>query len=343
MAQIPHQMPAHQQGQPAGYHMMPAQQQQGQAAGYHVAPTAEARGLTRHAAAGGGGQPSSADLCGVQQESAARWQYVGEGRGGYQQAPNYHYVGFGQGNFEKQTVVTHNGWQVRKGCIVCMWTVPVALLIVWALLAIRPAAVDPGGGTLPATNHTTVPVGAGFVTGGTGLPNGTGPGLNTLGTVLTNITGLNISELDHPDLVSRIGSDPNILAVGSGNATVEELLNGMELYDCEQKPMANWSMGKAIWCCGHHKKGCTEDNASLADNASQADVKVNATEEKLATANLSNASATSTTEGPTTTTTTEHYDCTNMEETTPLRTRVWCCLHEKVACPKQGAQPEPAC
>jgi len=66
----------------------------------------------------------------------ANWNYVGEGRGGYEQMDSYDFVGPGGGNFKKEVVTTHYGWKLRKVCYI-----PIAIAAVLLLGGVASVAV----------------------------------------------------------------------------------------------------------------------------------------------------------------------------------------------------------
>jgi len=72
------------------------------------------------------------------------FEYVGEGRGGYVQSPEYDFVGDGVGSYSPQRIITYQSWKFRKACLGCMYcillgAVVVGLLALVGLLKTPPA------------------------------------------------------------------------------------------------------------------------------------------------------------------------------------------------------------
>lgn len=45
------------------------------------------------------------------------WNYVGQGRGGYEAVKSFNFVGDGLGSFQREDNVTYHGWRPRRYCI----------------------------------------------------------------------------------------------------------------------------------------------------------------------------------------------------------------------------------
>jgi len=73
------------------------------------------------------------------EDAREHWQFVGEGKGNYIQAPDYDYVGDGCGSYAPQRVITYRGWKFRRGCLQAAGAVAtlailagVATLVLWS-------------------------------------------------------------------------------------------------------------------------------------------------------------------------------------------------------------------
>jgi len=79
-----------------------------------------------------------------QGENSVDFEFVGEGRGGYVQSPEYDYVGDGVGSYSPQKIITYQSWRFRKACLWCTYCMlfgvaAVGLLILVGMLK-TPAA-----------------------------------------------------------------------------------------------------------------------------------------------------------------------------------------------------------
>ncbi|CAE8618386.1 unnamed protein product, partial [Polarella glacialis] len=77
-----------------------------------------------------------------QKEVSTRWNYVGEGRGGYQVVHDFSYVGDHLGSFNPEMAVAYSGYRPRLW-FVCSLAVIAVLAVSWAVVMVEKAG---GGG-----------------------------------------------------------------------------------------------------------------------------------------------------------------------------------------------------
>lgn len=77
---------------------------------------------------------NGADCFHDRQTSFVRYQYTGEGKGGYEKVPTYTFVGAGKGSFDKQVLDTPYGSQPHPLCLCCLMASAFILAAyIWAL------------------------------------------------------------------------------------------------------------------------------------------------------------------------------------------------------------------
>jgi hypothetical protein len=76
-----------------------------------------------------------------------QWQYVGEGRGGFEKKQEYAYVGMGQGSFNREVVTKYYGWRLRNRCFACMLVAPLLALTYAVVVWIYPDSLGSSSGS----------------------------------------------------------------------------------------------------------------------------------------------------------------------------------------------------
>lgn len=169
----------------------------------------------------------------IEKRGAVRteWQFVGEGKGGFNQVQRFNYVGEGRGRYNKESTTEYHGWRLGKwgtACAVLLTLLGVVLLLV-KLIHSR--------NTVAAHKHHKI--------------------LYTPQRQPLNATGAT----EHSQL-RRHGTQSRTIPVDARKETpmvVQPFFNCSSHY--KNQPWT-WTADKAGWCCRTHSIGCPTTTGS---------------------------------------------------------------------------------
>jgi len=168
----------------------------------------------------------------IEKRGAVRteWQYVGEGKGGFNQVQRFNYVGEGRGRYNKESTTEYHGWRLGKfgTAIAVALTVLGAILLLARLLHAQKA-------TSTTRKHQK------FLYTPQGQP--------------VNATGAT-----EPSHFQRHGSASRATLV---DARKETPVVAQPFFNCTSHYFNQpWTADKAGWCCRKHSIGCATTTRS---------------------------------------------------------------------------------
>lgn len=213
---------------------------------------------------GGAWQSSPTDPCkgmGVagiclepkEQMADSKYQYVGEGRGQYEQVPMYNYVGEGAGSFERDKLFDSTGawrWRFQLICILTMALAIIAVLFSWVEQRQIAADQQPAAAGADATADALVQIPPLESAAPPPAPDAQQPA---------------------PDLQAPLALDPQ---EANSSAPQDEIPGADEgaaasgQFDCDEGYAAwetSWDAVKQSWCCTNKKRGCLASEPAPAE------------------------------------------------------------------------------
>jgi len=179
-----------------------------------------------------------------------QWQFVGEGRGGYERITQYSYVGEGHGNYTQELVSRPVSYKMRPVCVLLLLST--LALVAWVISL-------PG----PQTSTTLVQQMAALPGGEAGLDCEQAGGATPEQIIRCCA--------DQNKLCPQIDQAPAPMAAASPRAAPSPPVAPMP-FDCLAglgNYQAGWSDAKKEWCCQNQGKGC-EARAASAPAATHA-------------------------------------------------------------------------
>lgn len=278
-----------------------------------------------------------------QEQMQPSFQYVGEGRGQYEQVPTYNFVGEGAGSWTQDEIPVPGG-AGRWRCQFCL-VLTLALLIVAGACAWMEHWLDgEGPAGAPSEEAPAAGDGASWQT----APNFTDQEVAEAGEVLLGgaAAGSPGEELPANETLAIESFDcDKDYAAWESEWSMEKRLwccerkqracdsattTPTEEYDCIKGFHAwrrSWEAAQQAWCCEHHNKAC-ETSTTTPKPKPHHGRRSHGHHEANKSAHKSNQSQ-------------DGWDCSvDAAISWPKEKRIWCCLQEAKGCPDVPAAPK---